>query len=136
MREEILVNLGWTIHRVWSTDWFKSRAAEIKRLLTHIDEILATDPDYQKEQAKQARTQSLRQTLLGLRHEIESQFSNSPPGRNLLRDELLEEFMLRRPKSRDDWFRLISHRLRTETEPEQVGRYLAKVLEVIADAFS
>ena len=27
LREEILVNLGWKIHRIWSTDWFKSRDA-------------------------------------------------------------------------------------------------------------
>lgn len=28
LRQEILVNLGWKIHRIWSTDWFKSRDSE------------------------------------------------------------------------------------------------------------
>jgi very-short-patch-repair endonuclease len=136
LREEILVNLGWTIHRIWSTDWFKSRAAEIERLLKHVDDILAADPDYRREQTKQARTESLRQVLLHLRHEIEAEFPDSPRDKRLLRDELLEELMFRRPKSRDDWFRLISQRLRTGTEPQQVGRYLPRVLQAIADAFS
>jgi hypothetical protein len=27
LRQEILVNLGWKIYRIWSTDWFKSRIA-------------------------------------------------------------------------------------------------------------
>ncbi len=136
LREEILVNLGWTIHRVWSTDWFKSRTAEIERLLKHVEEILAADPDYRREQTKQARTESLRQALLGLRHEIDTEFPDSPPDKNLLRDELLEELMFRRPKSRDDWFRLISQGLRTGTEPKQVGRYLPTVLQAIAAASS
>jgi very-short-patch-repair endonuclease len=136
LREEILVNLGWTIHRIWSTDWFKSRAAEIDRLLKHIDEILTADPDFRREQTKQARTESLRQALLDLRREIDTEFPDSPPDKGLLRDELLEELMFRRPKSKDDWFRLISQRLRTGTEPKQVGRYLPRVLQAIADASS
>ena len=39
LRQEILENLGWTIHRIWSTDWFKSRDTEIKRLVRHIEEL-------------------------------------------------------------------------------------------------
>jgi very-short-patch-repair endonuclease len=32
LRQEILENLGWKIHRIWSSDWFKSRDSEIRRL--------------------------------------------------------------------------------------------------------
>jgi very-short-patch-repair endonuclease len=39
LRQEILQNLGWKIHRIWSTDWFKNREAEIRRLLKRIDEL-------------------------------------------------------------------------------------------------
>jgi hypothetical protein len=53
------------------------------------------------------------------------------PERCLLRAELLEELIRRQPKSRDDWFRLISHQLRSNTEPRQVGQYLPRVLEMI-----
>jgi superfamily I DNA and/or RNA helicase len=42
LRQEILENLGWKIHRIWSTDWFKSRDSEIKRLLRRIEELLKT----------------------------------------------------------------------------------------------
>lgn len=44
LRQEILENLGWKIHRIWSTDWFKSRDGEIKRLLRSIEELLENDP--------------------------------------------------------------------------------------------
>lgn len=48
LRQEILVNLGWKIHRIWSTDWFKSRDSEIKRLTRRIDEILESEAVGQK----------------------------------------------------------------------------------------
>ncbi len=40
LRQEILENLGWKIHRIWSTDWFKSRDSEIHRLYGRIEELL------------------------------------------------------------------------------------------------
>jgi superfamily I DNA and/or RNA helicase/very-short-patch-repair endonuclease len=36
LREMTLVNQGWKIHRIWSTDWFKNRNAEIARLLQRV----------------------------------------------------------------------------------------------------
>ncbi len=35
-RQEILENLGWNIHRVWSTDWFDNPRREAERLRTAI----------------------------------------------------------------------------------------------------
>jgi very-short-patch-repair endonuclease len=134
LREEILVNLGWTIHRIWSTDWFKSRTAEVDRLLKHVESILARDPDYQEEKTKQARTEAFRSTLIDLRDRIYAEFPNSPREKGLLRDELLEEFMFRKPKSKNDWFRLVSQELRAGTDPKQVGQYLSTVLQLIADS--
>ena len=32
LRQEVLENLGWQFHRIWSTDWFQRRADEIARL--------------------------------------------------------------------------------------------------------
>jgi very-short-patch-repair endonuclease len=37
IRQEILESRGWTIHRVWSTDWFHRRAQEQMRLLDAIE---------------------------------------------------------------------------------------------------
>jgi len=41
LRQEILENLGWKIHRVWSTDWFRSRDSEVKRLLRRVEELVS-----------------------------------------------------------------------------------------------
>lgn len=37
LREEVLRARGWEITRVWSTDWFKARAAQIDRLVKAIE---------------------------------------------------------------------------------------------------
>jgi very-short-patch-repair endonuclease len=37
LRESILVGLGWTIHRVWSTDWWEKPAEELARIESAIE---------------------------------------------------------------------------------------------------
>jgi hypothetical protein len=32
LREEVLHGLGWNLHRIWSVDWVRNRAAEIERI--------------------------------------------------------------------------------------------------------
>lgn len=41
LRQQVLEARGWTIHRVWSTDWFKDRQGQIDRLVTLIEETKA-----------------------------------------------------------------------------------------------
>lgn len=38
LRQQVLEARGWTIHRVWSTDWFKDRHGQIERLNSLIEE--------------------------------------------------------------------------------------------------
>jgi hypothetical protein len=34
LRQDVLEHLGWRFHRIWSTDWFYNRPAEMERLRT------------------------------------------------------------------------------------------------------
>src|SRR6202012_5736351 len=38
LRQDVLERLGWRFHRIWSTDWFYNRRAEIERLRAALDE--------------------------------------------------------------------------------------------------
>ncbi len=38
LRQDILENLGWRFHRIWSTDWFHRREQEIRRLEKALEE--------------------------------------------------------------------------------------------------
>jgi hypothetical protein len=40
LREEVLRGLGWTLHRIWGTDWYRERAQAEQRLRTAIDEAI------------------------------------------------------------------------------------------------
>ena len=134
LRQEILENLGWKIHRVWSTDWFKSRDSEIKRMLRYIEGLLEHDPAYKLEKQKVSRIEALRNRLVTLRdEEITPAFPDSPAEKCLLRRELLEEFIEKRPKTKDEWFRSIPEQMRSGVESKQVGKYLGRVLQIIGE---
>lgn len=37
LRQSVLESIGWRIHRIWSTDWFRNPEAEVKRLQEKIE---------------------------------------------------------------------------------------------------
>ena len=39
LRQHILEGLGWTLYRIWSTDWWHDSEAEIKKLLSFIKDL-------------------------------------------------------------------------------------------------
>ena len=38
LRQEVLENLGWRIHRIWSTDWIKNPGREVEKVLAALEE--------------------------------------------------------------------------------------------------
>ena len=40
LRQQVLEGLGWSIYRIWSTDWFRDPKAEPQRLDIHIRDLL------------------------------------------------------------------------------------------------
>jgi very-short-patch-repair endonuclease len=49
LRQQILEGLGWTIYRVWSTDWFRDQNRELAKMVDFIERTLA---DRQKQQVQ------------------------------------------------------------------------------------
>ena len=45
LRQQMLENLGWRFHRIWSTDWFQRRHEEIERTMSAFDRALAAIAD-------------------------------------------------------------------------------------------
>lgn len=41
LREQVLNERGWTLHRIWSTDWFSNHAATRKALFQAVETALA-----------------------------------------------------------------------------------------------
>jgi very-short-patch-repair endonuclease len=40
LRQQVLESLGWTIYRVWSTDWFLDQNREINKMVSFIESTL------------------------------------------------------------------------------------------------
>ncbi|MBO0359505.1 DUF3320 domain-containing protein [Hymenobacter sp. BT186] len=38
LRQQVLENVGWRLHRIWSTDWFRNPTAEIERAVQAIEQ--------------------------------------------------------------------------------------------------
>ena len=46
LRQQILEGLGWQIHRIWSTDWYRNRKEVEKRLQEAIEQLKKTERDF------------------------------------------------------------------------------------------
>lgn len=44
IRQDVLENLGWTIVRIWSTDWVRNPARQVKRVIEAYDRAVAAAP--------------------------------------------------------------------------------------------
>lgn len=43
LRQMILENLGWNMHRIWSTDWFKDSRREIEKVVERIRQVMSEE---------------------------------------------------------------------------------------------
>jgi very-short-patch-repair endonuclease len=61
LRQQVLEDRGWIIHRVWSTDWFKDRTGQIERLVGLIqqarDRVLGEEAQRQEERVAWAKVE-------------------------------------------------------------------------------
>ncbi|GLC25155.1 DUF3320 domain-containing protein [Roseisolibacter agri] len=58
LRQQVLEARGWTIQRVWSTDWFKDRKGQVERLLALVAESRRRAGE-EREAERDARTRAL-----------------------------------------------------------------------------
>lgn len=145
LREEVLVLRGWTIHRIWSADWFKNRFGEVDRLVTTLNKIRETDrhrarkvalPELTKptERKPEERDtgQVLKAKLLKYRNE------NIPPREKaptdgLLRNEMLMALIETRPTIKEEFRARVPLQLREKINLDEL-QYLDDVLGIIEEA--
>jgi very-short-patch-repair endonuclease len=189
LRQEVLENLGWAIERIWSVDWFRDPARELKRVLDRLGELRGPPPNIDAEaeesaagvfeettkpaedlaapsegkprairqtdglprqlkeafaMARQAPAamaskktltrEEMREALIALREKIERDFPNADPARGLLRQNMLDELIRKRPSNAHEWRSKISLDLRQATDGEQFKRYAEDVFDILAGA--
>jgi hypothetical protein len=85
--------------------------------------------------SKRALTrEEMREALIALREKIERECPNADPARALLRQNMLDEFVRKRPIDADEWRAKIPLDLRQATDGEQFKRYGEEVFEILTGA--
>ena len=159
VRQGVLEGQGWTIRRIWSTDWFKNPAAELKPIVEELkkmstpvskrpqeeNKLLKIDTDNtdhteihstadSSETPESFKMQSLDQRLSRFAANVIAQrFPGTAEDRRLLRPEMLERLVMEKPTSQEDFTVFIPGYLRTHTEPCEADTFLNDVLEIIAE---
>jgi very-short-patch-repair endonuclease len=59
LREEIILSRGWTLHRIWSTDWYLNQRHEEQRLRNALEEAALSKPSVASAIAKKPIDQTL-----------------------------------------------------------------------------
>ena len=128
LRQQVLEARGWEIHRVWSTDWFKDRQGQIKRLLDLIEnsrENARRESEQETERQAFLETESERQAkeFLGELNDVEIS--------NIF--ENLEQNDYVRPTAEP--YRMaqvnisLSYQLLLDASDQQIGRVLLAIIE-------
>ncbi|MGH7868874.1 MAG: hypothetical protein ACREP9_14885, partial [Candidatus Dormibacteraceae bacterium] len=55
-----------------------------------------------------------------------------PPDRQLLRDQVMEVFLQKRPTTRTEWFNCVALNVRQSTDLLQIRKYLPRVLDLLS----
>lgn len=67
LRQQVLDAIGWKIHRIWSTDWFRNPERELKRAIEIIERakelVLLDDDAYEQEEKAQEQEKLSRETV-------------------------------------------------------------------------
>jgi len=60
LRQEVLENLGWTIYRIWSTDWFRNPEKELRKAVDCIEKTKTVTDSKAASQSADRETKAIR----------------------------------------------------------------------------
>ena len=152
LRQTILESKGWSIHRIWSTNWFHARVAEVDRLAEALAQQLATDrvkiekSDERAEELivsdasavyatggpeEEPDDQSLREALDRFWKQNIAPIS---PDRShsILSEPIVDRIMAAMPETREEWIKAVPLAYRERVEARQ-GVFLEEILEIVWD---
>lgn len=115
LRQQNLEKLGWVVHRIWSTDWFKSRWQEENRLQSILEKLTGQLINVRKINSEPARKEStlrsdkLKANLVRLRTiKVNPGSPNVPREMGILRTEIIELILKHLPISEQELLKILS----------------------------
>lgn len=160
LRQEILEGLGWTIRRIWSTDWFRNPQAQIKPILNELNQLRTyhaipdaeiIDNTFTEQEAIDFESDlivdeilsviepvleeyiGIKERLIRFDNEvIKTEFPKTEAEKRLLRPEMLEALLEHLPTSKAEFQEVVPAYIRTGTVTYE-AKFLDDVLSLIAD---
>ncbi len=160
LRQEILEELGWTIRRIWSTDWFRNPEAQIQPILNELNQLRTYQaiPDIEfieefsiQQEGLAFENHSIKDEILPINEPvideditikerllrfdnevIKTEFPKTEAGKRLLRPEMLEALLEHLPTSKAEFQEVVPTYLRIGTVTYE-AKFLDDVLSLIAD---
>lgn len=153
LRQTILERLGWTIRRIWSTDWFKNPHGELKPIIRELHEIKSVAPPIEAEvesevgeiegiieevEVEEAQVDlfafedtSLMEKLTRFGREIIcKEVPDTPENKRLLHPAMLEALAEYTPTNTDEFLEVVPYYIRQATAAAEV-KYLQQIFEII-----
>lgn len=153
LRQQILESLGWTIRRIWSTDWFRNPEGQLGPILKElhalktvsttalrqstesqdIERIVERAHDEEQSVVRYGSTvASLRDQLRRFDIEVvRPETGDISEEQRLLRNEMIEALCTYKPTSRSEFLERIPAHLRTSVATGQ-GHYFDRVFAIIS----
>jgi len=153
LRQSVLEGLGWNINRIWSTDWFKNPAAQLRPIIDELDtlrtviepstghdEFTEIEQLIEEQEAEELHTdiglgkaETLKEKLVNFdTNVIRKEFPGVPQEKRLLRPAMVEALLHERPMDLLEFQSTVAAYLRDETDGRE-GRFLKEVLRIIAE---
>ncbi len=84
LRQMVLERLGWTVHRIWSTEWWNNRAREQARLIQALEQAMSVQPDQTTvaqvaEETEQATDEQRDEPFMELKDWSDAEVASSTP---------------------------------------------------------
>lgn len=99
LRQEVLERMGWTLYRIWSTDWFKNFSGERDRLRTYLENLFKSlDAAARTKEVKTFEAKKALETTSGIPDLFEEEaegYESSNPDSNLIEVQLGDEIEIK-----------------------------------------
>lgn len=152
LRQQILEDKGWRIHRIWSTNWFHARAQEIDRLKWALEKHLDVDrrqtatlvkpreeipivnvPSvFEESGPTRARDEDTLREALDRYYETNIKPASPNRARSILSNEIVARIVRLKPETKREWQHYLPLELRQRIEASQ-GKFLEDILDIVVE---
>ncbi len=135
LRQMVLEQRGWKVHRIWSTDWYRDPEGQVRVVLKKVKKLIDADfivggPTSEETESPLMDMAEVKRQLVELRKEIRLEMPNVPLENGILRRKMLEAFLEKRPTNMGQFRETIPLSLRETIDLGQL-KYIDRIFVLL-----